>query len=345
MQEKAYYNRRGLSRAPFPDRMASMVGVGPKGGRQKDYVVSLVDEAILRDLYQLHFVTAGQLTRLRYSQKSLNYVREQLKRLMDAGYLFRCNLPRSSSQGRAEGAYELAPPAIRYLDRRGFDVSTRPRPVLRPTGDQFLLHTLAGNDVLIEARLLSEHAPELTLEMIRHERDLRRVAAVTVKASASTGERQRESIFVVPDGWLDFRVTRVGDRPKQFPLWLEIDRATHAIKSFKRKVRGIIAYYDQGHYKRVFGTKFIRVAVIVDQVAAGNQWEDAARRRDAIVRWLEEELSRLGSDSYASIFAVTVLPRRGELPPGELFIQKRWLQPFSAQPFSLFDLPKSPPAR
>src|SRR5947209_3761369 len=157
-----------------------MAGVNPTSRKRQRYVVSLIDDAILRLLFEFHVLPAKQVTLLRYSPKSITHVREQLKHLTDAGYLQRSYLPRAGAQGRAEAVYELRTPALRYLADLGFDVQGRPRPAERVYGGQFLLHTLAGNQVLIAARLLERKYPSLHVERIRHERDLKRAAGLSV---------------------------------------------------------------------------------------------------------------------------------------------------------------------
>src|SRR5437588_12689527 len=116
----------------------------PKPSKTKDYVVSLVDDRVLRALYAFHLLTVDQLTRLLYAKTSRNYAGAICKRLTDAGYLLRTWLPRPGSQGRATAIYLLGQPGLRYLDQQGFEVSVRARPSEHQVhGAQFLLHTLA----------------------------------------------------------------------------------------------------------------------------------------------------------------------------------------------------------
>ncbi len=59
------------------------------------YMLSARDGDILEAVYQFHYLTVPQLTRLIYGTKLDHYTNEQLKRLTDAGYLFRFPLPDS----------------------------------------------------------------------------------------------------------------------------------------------------------------------------------------------------------------------------------------------------------
>src|SRR5579872_5377857 len=148
-----------------------------EGGSKRPKTIRLtgVDEAILQALFDLHYLTAEQLCRLRYSATSLNHAREQLKRLYDLGFLARTYGPRAQAAGSTPWVYFLARRGLTHLRQLGFESERRHRPSEERTrSDQFLFHTMAVNDVLIAAMLLGRHIGKLELTAMRHDLDLKR---------------------------------------------------------------------------------------------------------------------------------------------------------------------------
>jgi hypothetical protein len=305
--------------------------------KRTPYSPTLVDDRVLQAVYELHFLTVDQLTRLLYAKSSRNYVGEIAKRLTDAGYLQRSWLPRPGAQGRATALYLLARKGMTYLEGLGHEVAPRARPSEHAMhGAQFLLHTLAVNDVLIAARLLEQRAEGLALSGMRHERDLKRTAAVRFKpGEVDPGS----SVYVVPDGWLDLRADRGTGRITQFPLWLEVDRGTEGTKKIKEKIRGIVAYYNGGHYERLFGTRHMQVVFLAEQAALGSAHQ-AAHRSQQLRRWCEEELTSIGQLVFGPVFRFGVLPPGDALDPVAFFTAPHCLVPFSPSPIPLLVLPQ-----
>jgi hypothetical protein len=316
---------------------------GQGRGKANDERISYVDEQILHALFDFHYLTAEQLTRLRYSKASLNYAREQLKRLYDRGYFGRTYGPRSQAAGSTPWVYYLARKGLAHFKEHGYELERRYRPSEeRSRSDQFLFHTLAVNDVLIAARLLERHVGGLELASIRHDLDLKRnpVKLETGKVDTATGEKELESVS--PDGWVSFRAAVLGkDRPVLFPLLLELDRNTEPVRRIKRKIRGLLTYI-QGPYRELFGTKYVTVAFIVEEASCRSK-EGAEKRVRDLCRWTEEALSELGKQAQGKLFVFTTLPLGEELDPERFFLAPRAVQPFTDLPLSLLDLPGALP--
>jgi Replication-relaxation len=305
--------------------------------RPKRERISYVDERILGALLELHYLTAEQLARLYYKATSLNYVREQLKRLYDTDYLDRIYGPRAQAAGSVPWVYLLGRKGLRHFKDSGVDLDRRYRPSEeRAHSDQFLFHTLAINDVLIAARLLAHQRADVELIAIRHDLDLKHTP-VNVETAGGQG-RDRERTPVVPDGWVDFRISMPGrEKPVPAPLLLEVDRNTKAVRAFKRKIRALIPYLT-GPYEKMFGMKAVTVAFILDEAACGSA-RDAEKRLRDMVRWTEEELRDRNKQSWGRIFLFTTLPTDRSFDPPQFFIGARCVTPFSDLPISLLDLP------
>lgn len=304
------------------------------GGVDKAIITS-ADEVILKAIGTLHYLTAEQVTQLLYSKTSLTYARERLKRLADAEYLQRTYATKAVPVGRAKTVYRLGSRGIRYLRAAGMPIEERYRPSDHRThGELFLAHTLAINDVLIAAYLLDAHCSQVRLAGLRHDLDLRRSGQRVEIARNDRTDR----ITVVPDAWIDLRIFD-GDTSRRSPLWIEVDRGTEPVRDFKQKLRAAVTYIESGIYQRVFGTRFVTLDFAVDQ-SAYREPERAEKRRNEILRWIEEELQALKLPQYGEIIVAGTLPRGYELDPIDFFLSPRWISPFQGLPVSLLDLPE-----
>lgn len=292
--------------------------------RTVPFALSRRDDAFLRAVATYHFLTAEQLTRLLFRPGSLAYVRAKLKRLADAGYLDRLHLP-TATAGNAPFVFSLAAPGIGYLTETGEETGAKWfRPVEQHERSYlFLSHTLAVNDFLIAAHLLSRTEPRVVLATMRHERDLRR-EPVTVTTAA--GER----LGIVPDGWVDLHIA--GE--SRLCLALELDRGTVEERAWKRKLRGLIAYAD-GPYQQQFGTPSLTILIATTT---------GPSRCTAIRRWCEQVLHEVHREADADVFLLTSLPEGAPPDPQTLFLRPVWQQPLRPDLLPLISLPLSPPS-
>ncbi len=315
--------RRGGETQPVPPQQSPHPSLGPHGPQSAQaphaahvpLALSSRDDRLLRAIYTYQFVSVQQLTRLFYHPGSLKYVRRRLKALSDAGYVQRLRLP-SVTSGNTSYVYTLARKGITYLTAAGYSEFGRFRPSeQRAHAYLFLTHTLAVNDFLIAAQLLERVVPAVKLVDMRHERMLRHspVKVVTPK---------RETITIVPDGWLDFHV---GGR-QRMSILLELDRGTVEQRAFKRKLRGLVAY-ALGPYQTLFGSRSLTIAFAT---TAG------AHRLQLLRSWSEQALQEVELAEDADILLFTALPA-GDWDPKTLFCAPMWYQPFQVTATALLE--------
>jgi hypothetical protein len=278
------------------------------------------DHQILHAVLRYHYLTARQLTLLRYTYPtSLEHAQRNLKRLSDGGYLLRLFLPRTSQYGSAPSVYTLARPGMRELEALGVTVPARARPArVRTASYLHLTHTLACSEVLIAAEMLAKRDPRVRIAQMLHELDFKRQPTkVTVADEAG----QPVTLSYAPDGYLDVVVEGQYEQPMIF----EVDRDTEHQAKWRRKLRSILAYH-RGPYQRTFGTEYLTICVIT----TGGQ-----RRLSELLRWTELELNGRGAED-ADLFRFTA-HRLVETDPADLFLAPRWRRPFDPTPAALLD--------
>jgi hypothetical protein len=283
------------------------------------------DDRILRAIGRYHFLTATQVTRLLYRPGSKRDVEKRLAGLVKRGYLLA--LPGYSQRGRPPAIYTLDRQGRGYVEGLGIPVRARFRPAeLRALKFPFHDHTLALNDVLIALERLAARLPDrLWLEEVRHEQLLReRPLTVALGDGRTAG--------VVPDAWLDLRFPRPDRRPLRECWWLELDRGTEGQRDFREKVANLIAATVAGAYQDAFGTDLLTVAVVT--VPERNP----AQRREQLLRWIEQELGRLGLTDQADLFSVTSQDA-ARVDPAAMFLAPTWYVPFGTEPLPLLEPP------
>lgn len=252
--------------------------------------VTPAKRALLAAVGRYFYLTARQTTRLLYAAGSLTRVQTLLKELADDGYCQRLFLPRPSAHGRVPAVYTLGRLGRTHLAALGVDVPVR----LRPSAERehrylFLDHTLAVNDCLIALDLLARRVTAITIRTMLHERTLRRMPIVVRDADG------REA-SVIPDGWLDLRVT-LPDGTYRTCIALEIDRGTTEQRAFRAKVARWVAAAD-GPYQEIFGTDLLTVAIVATP---------GEGRADELLRWIATELTSLRRPDAADLFLVTAV--------------------------------------
>jgi len=280
------------------------------------FILSARDSDILEAVYQYHYLTVEQVTRLFFGKNSGHYSNEQLKRLFTTGFLFRFPLP-DSSRGNKVFIYTLATKGINYLKDLGKEHEVYFRPGDAPPSYEHLRHELALNDFLIAASLLPKVEPSVTLAKLLHGWQLHHTA---IKVAI-----RGETISVVGDGWLDFRY-QVGTHTYQTAVWVEIDRRSEFSKQFRRKVKGLVAAVTIPAYKSLFGTDVVTIAFATPMGHA---------RMQAMRTYVMEVLTEMGRIHEASLFLFTALPN--ELDAKTLFLCPVW-QTIHGDPVPLLDL-------
>src|SRR5579859_4679635 len=166
-------------------------------------ILSAVDEKLLLAVHKFHYLTLSQLIRfLGYSDRSKgssNWLGGFLKTLVAGNYLVAQNLPRVASYGRNPLIYSLSTNGVNHIQALGYQVLTKLTPAEQERSFFFLEHTLRLNDVLIAACLLEKQVQGIILADLRHERVL--------KHHPTRVQVDGKTVAVIPDGWLDFRLS------------------------------------------------------------------------------------------------------------------------------------------
>jgi hypothetical protein len=103
--------------------------------------------------------------------------------------------------------------------------------------------------VLIAAKLVAKQFPQVTLDELRHERELKRDPekfTITLYQETESDIEQaavwkQEDFYFVPDALLDFHIEQE-NKALRSALLPELDRDTIERLRFQEKIRGILTY-------------------------------------------------------------------------------------------------------
>src|SRR6266702_2712503 len=303
-------------------------------------VLTPADENMLQALYHYHFLTIDQISRLlSYSKGTRTTISAHLAALEKAGYTLSLYLPRPVRLGSPLKIYHLARKGLNHLRDLGFDVHPRFHPSEEDEKSYlFLMHTLAVNDFLIACRLIEKKYPAIILQEFTHERTLKRLDPVSVIIEKLTAEGKQvmdkegkpivETLRLVPDGFLDFRIEQPDlGKTYRYCLLLEIDRATTEAKNFKRKIRGLLTLgKDEKLCIKHFGAKIPTIAI------ANTVGGEA--RREQLRAWTQDELKKTKeSDIWAELFMFADVTE--QLDSETLVLGSVWYTPFGKLPTAL----------
>ncbi len=269
-------------------------------------------------LYHLHLATAEQLCRLHYSMGSIKAVKAKLRQLCDHGYVQYDAMPTKFT--RSPYYYVLGRLGIRYLAEAGMDVSEAFRADKEVNKESlFVRHTLELNDIIIAAALLKRSDPQFSLASFIHERVLKRHP---YKVNWRGG-----SITLIPDAFLDFRVSLPGGSQRRMPVVVEHDRGTEGQRYFQRRIRGYIMLLKTEGYKQWFQAKGITIAFTT---SAGFE------RLKQIREWTWQELAATNEpQTIRGMFYFTQFVR--PLDPLQLWLEPSWYTISSDQPMVLLE--------
>jgi hypothetical protein len=284
--------------------------------KSKQHILTAVDYDILKLTHEYHFLTVSQVTRLRYSSGSETTCQDRLKKLFNAGVLDRVQLPHVGT-GNTEYLYTLSAKGRKELQPLGITHFPRYRPADTHTLKlPHLQHLRTLNDVLIAARLLCRVHPDISLVSMKHDLDMKREPLrVTV---------ERQEVSIVPDGFLDFRLSIAG-RLFALPVWVEIDMGTEWGNTLELKLQKIIHAVQSLAFQELFGVSSVTVAISTTH----------EKRVDLMQAFIQQELQRLGLMHLANVFLLTILPH--DLEPETLFTSTLW-QTLPGDHVSLLDL-------
>ena len=282
--------------------------------------IGAADDAIIRAVARLDYLTAEQLCRRLYSAGSLTYVRARVARLTQSGYLHRSGVPKATPAGSTPRVYTLGPRGRAYLADHGEVVADRLRLAeVDGMSSIHLQHALGVTDVLIACELLCQERPEYRIERLLTDRALKR-AHMRVSLP---GAPSRQS-SVAPDAWVDFRRHLPDGNALQRCLTFEYDNNSEHQSAFRAKLRRLLAW-AHGPYSAYFGTRSLAIAVVT---SGGHV------RRANLVRWTERELEQQHDMAAARYFYLTE-----QIPaatgPSLFFTGAGGWQPFAEAPVAL----------
>jgi Replication-relaxation len=265
-------------------------------------------------LGEYEFLTPQQLTVLLYKHGSRTYVQDMLKALQDNGDVHSFG-GRGTSLPRI---YTLSGQGRRFVFQQGRERTRRFRLAetqAKTTNGYFLRHTLAVNDVLIAARLLTQSLPAIELIRVYHERELQRKIAVALRA---VGGKTRQ-IFLEPDASLDIRIHSTTDESvwRDF-MHIEVYRHHPMEHRFKQKIAGYVAYASSPQHEALFHTKALTIALFCETPAL----------LTLLKGWTEQVLTQLGQEDEGERFVFSSI-NPATASPQEIFLSPVWEQAFS----------------
>jgi hypothetical protein len=195
------------------------------------------DEAIVRDLAQLRFMSGDQLARLHFADTAepearARAARRALLRLTRLGCLVRLPRPIGGVRAGSQGfVYALGALGQRLASERGWQPWRRPRRSQTP-GSLFLAHTLQISELHTRLRE-ADRAGRLELLELTAEPACWRVM--------SSGNGSSGSTALKPDSFLG-----LGAGEFEFSYFIEVDRGTEGSRTVGRKLGNYLRYHQSG---------------------------------------------------------------------------------------------------
>jgi hypothetical protein len=300
--------------------------------RQSAYLITEVDEAILRALARFHYLTAAQASRLLYPDLSDDnrYMQRRLKKLVDAEYVLRLRALPVPQYGQAPHVFTLGRRGRQYTATTGVGVHSYFRPSEEKRVAQnspFMTHRLATLDVMIAAVGLCRDR-SVTCPQLLSERELKRGALhVDVPPGPHSNPEGPKRVAVIPDAW--FQLSVGGSSPVSIAV--ELDRSTEDQKVWRQKVAAY-AYWAGGPYQEAFETDNLTIAVVCPSDA----------RVSVLADWTMRELRSRKLEHLADIFLVTAASPVS-CTPKQFFLDSVWRS--VSQPTAICLLEASAPIR
>ena len=229
------------------------------------------DLRIIQAVYEYRALTTSQIETLFFpggTPGQRNQCQRRLKKLFHNGYLWRGEQPiKPTEEARKPLVYRIDKGALEILpgllEVEPEDIDWHPRE--RTVSDRGLNHLLKTNDVRVALTAAADQH-DMLVENWKDERILKREHAhEKVQISGPQGGTYQATI--IPDGYFQLAIPD-GDNYKRAHQFLEVDLATEVVRAttqardFARKVKGYIAYYSSGRYKKRYQTKSMRVLTV-----------------------------------------------------------------------------------
>jgi hypothetical protein len=295
--------------------------------RQPTYLITEVDESILRALARFHYLTAAQASRLLYPTlfDDNRYMQRRLKRLVDNDYVLRLRALPVPQYGQAPHVFTLAYRGRQYTQEMGIGIPTyfRPSEEKRATWNHpFMTHRLATIDVMIAADRLCREQSVVCPRMLS-ERELKHGAVqVHVPPGPTSMIKEARTVTVIPDAW--FQLSLSGSEPHSIAV--ELDRGTEEQKVWRQKVAAYASWVD-GSYQEAFETDNLTIATVCLTDSRVQQLSD----------WTLKELKSRNLEELADLFLFTAASPV-TTAPADFFFRPLW-QSVGSQSLSLLETP------
>jgi hypothetical protein len=280
---------------------------------QTGYLITQVDEDILRALARFHYLTAAQASRLLYPNLSDNnrYVQRLCKRLVDAEYVLRLRALPVPHYGQAPHIFALAHKGRQYMQEYGMGMPGYFRPSKENRATQnhpFITHRLATIDVMIAAAGLCRDGSIVCPRMLS-ERELKHGALrVEVPPGPRSDLERVRRVAVIPDAWFQLSIAK----GSPVSIAVELDRSTEDQKVWRQKVAAY-AYWAEGPYQAAFETDNLTIAVVCPSDA----------RVSVLADWTMRELRSRNLEHLADIFLLTAASPVS-CTPRQFFLDSVW---------------------
>ena len=271
------------------------------------YLPGVREDALLRALSQLQYLTSEQATRLLYG-KSYATTAAAFRELEQHNFVKAAPFHYKKKQtGRPTKVYTLDKKGISYL--ADFGEHGLENKIKNPW---LLRHPLRISDFLISAHLLCKQDPRFTVSEVHHERVLherlqrREENKVAIQVRTQDGADEERIISPILDAFL------VITSPAQnHPIGLEVDLGTEREEKWKAKVQQL-ARWTVGPYRTLFERRALRIAVLTPD----------AKRLHQLRTWTRDELQTRGLSRFTNLFAFTDVPPESD--PQVLFLTPVW---------------------
>ena len=278
---------------------------------------------ILEALARYHFLVTEQIVELFYAPSSWPWVKQQLRTLRQHGLVERVGVP-LKARGAPKSVFYLSSAGYRLIkeleEDLGLDLPARYRRQERQPENPFLLvHDLEITDFLIQMELLGRQRVDIAIANIIHDRDMQRRPI----AIGPAGRRGR-NLSLIPDGGIVLNHHAAGHVWK-YVFLLEIDRAGHSVRAWKRKMRNYVTYITGGYHQERWGSDSLTVLIVATR---------GTGRSERLKAWTEEVLVECNADEEYDRFCFADL-RPGEWSPEEIVFTPFWQQPFAPDPVAL----------
>lgn len=257
--------------------------------RPRPFSLTPRDERVIRLIADFGMATVKQVALLEFGEGNRSRAQTRVFLCRQAGYL-------DVLPGRTPNE-----PAVYVVSRRGlrhFDLEDRPTGGLRRTARRRLHHDLAVGDCRVQV-IRATRVPGVDLLRWRTEAELRPTTLVH---------------GLLPDAF--FQVTRkAGDASPKSSYFLEVEVSEKGETALRQKLTNLGAYYYGGRFQQDFGTKALRILVLIKPEPG------------ASIDRLVQRMTKLAAQVGVTFVRVAPLQDFLSIPPTETFVRPIWSQP------------------